>query len=210
MPTCSTIITRALRRIRVLSAAETASAEDAELGLSILNSMLLRWPALGVDAKYSALVLADTFYFFVPPAAATSEVIDALDYQGTWDANTNSPALADGTGTKGYYYRVATAGTTDLDDLASWAVNDFAVFDGSVWLKSINSSQYEQSVVDMLAVELTPDFGVDLPPVLARAASQGWMQIQAAFIKAPTAILDRAVMDTMQFNYVEQEVDAGA
>lgn len=210
MATCSTIITRALRRIRVLSAGEDASAEDADLGLDVLNSMLLRWPALGVDAKYSALALADTFYFFVPPTDATSEVIDALAYQGTWDANANSPALADSTGTKGYYYRVSTAGTTDLDDLASWAVNDFAVFDGSVWLQSINSNRYEQSVVDMLAVELSSDFGVDLPPVLARAASQGWMQIQAAFIKAPIAIIDRAAMQTMQRAYVQEDTDADA
>jgi len=194
MTTVSAIITRSLRRIRVLSAAESASAEDAALGLELLNSMLLRWPALGVDAKYAALALADTFFFFVPPADATGEVIDALAYQGTWDATANTPVLATGTGTIGYFYKVATAGTTTLDTLASWAVNDYAVFDGAVWLQSINSVRFEQAVVDMLALECSADFGVEASPIVARGASQGWMQIQAAFIKAPKSVIDSAVM----------------
>jgi hypothetical protein len=57
----------------------------------------------------------------------------AVQYQGTWNANTNSPTLTSGSGTKGYYYVVSTAGTTTLDGISSWNVGDWAVFNGTVW-----------------------------------------------------------------------------
>jgi hypothetical protein len=56
-----------------------------------------------------------------------------LNYQGTWNANTNTPTLASGVGTKGYYYVVNVAGTTTLDGISDWNVGDWAVFNGTVW-----------------------------------------------------------------------------
>lgn len=206
MATVQDIVTRSLRRLRLIGNGQDADADDAALALSILNSMLLRWPSQGVDAKYTALALTDTFAFFVPPKDASSEVIDALAYQGVWNASTNTPALSSGSGTRGYYYKVTVAGSTDLDDVTDWAVNDYAVFSGTEWLKSTDSVQFHQAVIDMLALELTPDFGKEPGAVLARAASQGWSQIQAAFIKPPTAIVDRQIMQTMQRAFVEEEI----
>jgi len=65
------------------------------------------------------------------PASLTSP----LKFQGTWNASTNTPTLADGTGTEGYVYRVSVAGTTSLDGEASWEVGDELYFDGTVWNK---------------------------------------------------------------------------
>lgn len=59
--------------------------------------------------------------------------IGALNYKGTWNASTNTPALASGVGTKGDYYVVSTAGTTTLDGISNWGIGDWAVFNGSVW-----------------------------------------------------------------------------
>ena len=42
----------------------------------------------------------------------------SLSYQGTWDALANSPALASGVGTKGYYYVVSVAGNTNLGSIS--------------------------------------------------------------------------------------------
>jgi hypothetical protein len=64
-----------------------------------------------------------------------SSVVGTLNYQGTWNASSNSPALASGTGTKGFYYVVSTAGTTTLDGIAQWNVGDWAVFNGTTWNK---------------------------------------------------------------------------
>lgn len=206
MATVESIVTRALKRIRVASPDETPTATEASDALAALNAMLLRWPSQGVDAKHAAMVLTDEFYFFVPPAAATSEVIDALSYRGTWNASSNTPTLTSGSGTKGYYYRVSTAGSTTLDDVTSWSANDFAVFNGTDWLKSVNASRFDQAVIDMLALELCQDFGKEPSAMLDRAARNGWTQVQAAYIKAPTAIVDRQVMQTMQRAFVEEEI----
>ena len=65
--------------------------------------------------------------------SSITNAIGALNYKGTWNATTNSPALASGVGTKGDYYVVGTAGTTTLDGISNWGIGDWAVFNGSVW-----------------------------------------------------------------------------
>ena len=59
----------------------------------------------------------------------------ALTYQGTWDANANSPALTDATGSAGNTY-VADTATTTLD-LGSGALSvnpgDMLIHNGTVW-----------------------------------------------------------------------------
>ena len=63
----------------------------------------------------------------------------ALVYQGTWNASTNTPALASGVGTQGYYYVVSVAGSTNLDGITDWQVTDWAVFNGTAWQKIDNT-----------------------------------------------------------------------
>lgn len=60
-------------------------------------------------------------------------------FQTTWNASTNSPALTSSVGTKGYYYIVSVAGSTNLDGITDWQVGDWAIFDGSVWRKVDNT-----------------------------------------------------------------------
>jgi hypothetical protein len=61
--------------------------------------------------------------------------LGTLVFQGTWDASTNTPTLASGVGTAGYYYVVSVAGNTDLNGITTWTVGDWALFNGSVWQK---------------------------------------------------------------------------
>ena len=70
-------------------------------------------------------------------------------YQGTWTASTNTPTLTSGVGTKGYYYVVSVAGTTNLDGETLWGVGDWAVFNGTTWQK-VNGG--DTSVVSSLTV----------------------------------------------------------
>lgn len=65
--------------------------------------------------------------------SSVANALGALNYQGTWNANTNTPTLASGVGTQGDYYVVSVAGTTDLDGITNWGVGDWAAFNGSVW-----------------------------------------------------------------------------
>jgi hypothetical protein len=62
-----------------------------------------------------------------------------LNYQGTWNASTNTPTLTSSAGTKGFYYVVSVAGTTNLNGITDWQVGDWAVFNGSVWQKIDNT-----------------------------------------------------------------------
>jgi hypothetical protein len=62
-----------------------------------------------------------------------------LNYQGTWNASTNTPTLTSSTGTKGYYYVVDVAGSTNLNGITDWQIGDWAIFNGSVWQKVDNT-----------------------------------------------------------------------
>ena len=71
----------------------------------------------------------------------------AMEYKGQWNAETNTPALADGTGTKGDFYIVSVSGTQNLGSgNVQYFENDRIIYDGSEWsrlsagdVKTINS-----------------------------------------------------------------------
>lgn len=75
-----------------------------------------------------------------------------LDYQGSWNALTNTPTLVSSTGTNGFYYIVSVAGTTNLDGITDWQVGDWAIFNGTIWQKidqtnSVTSVNGQQGAV---------------------------------------------------------------
>ena len=64
-----------------------------------------------------------------------------MTYEGTWNASTNTPALADGVGDAGMVYLVNVAGTQDLGSGSiSFNLGDWVVYNGSIWEKSLNSN----------------------------------------------------------------------
>jgi hypothetical protein len=75
----------------------------------------------------------------VPVSELPAAVLGALSYQGTWNASTNTPTLASGVGTKGYYYVVSVAGSTNLDGITDWKIGDWAVYNGTAWQKVDNT-----------------------------------------------------------------------
>jgi len=66
-------------------------------------------------------------------------LLGGVIYQGTWNATTNTPTLADGIGTKGYYYVVSVAGSTNIDGITDWNIGDWIIFNGTVWEKVDNT-----------------------------------------------------------------------
>jgi len=56
----------------------------------------------------------------------------AMEFKGTWNANTNTPTLTNGTGDIGDFYIVSTAGTS-LGQ--TFKINDRVLYDGSLWIK---------------------------------------------------------------------------
>lgn len=59
--------------------------------------------------------------------------ISSVTIIGTWNASTNTPTLASGTGTTGDTYFVSVAGTTTLDGESTWDIGDMLIFANSVW-----------------------------------------------------------------------------
>lgn len=60
--------------------------------------------------------------------------------EGNWDADTNTPTLADGVGIIGDFYEVTVPGTQNLGSgNITFAVGDFVYYDGSVWVKSTDA-----------------------------------------------------------------------
>jgi hypothetical protein len=68
-------------------------------------------------------------------ALSWASVAGGLSYQGTWNASSNTPTLASGVGSNGYYYIVATAGSTNLDGITDWQIGDWLLFNGTNWQK---------------------------------------------------------------------------
>jgi hypothetical protein len=69
----------------------------------------------------------------VPVGQLPASVLGGMNFQGTWNANTNTPTIVSGTGTKGYYYKVATAGATTINGNSNWTVGDLIVYNGTAW-----------------------------------------------------------------------------
>lgn len=88
---------------------------------------------------------------------ASQLALSGLEYQGTWNANTNTPTLTSSTGTQGYYYVVSVAGSTNLDGETDWDVGDWAVFNGSTWEKADHSDSVTSVAGKTGAVTLDHD-----------------------------------------------------
>ena len=195
MTTARDICRNALLRLRMIAPGEPFSSADAATGLTRLNDMMHGWKAVGVNIGHTDFVQTDTFQFFVPPDGLSRDALAALSDQGNWDADANTPALASATGTVGQYYRVSVAGSTELDDVSTWSQNERAVFDG-VWLKGPSSRQFEQAVTAMLALDLSADYGAELPPAVVKLAQDGWRSLQARFGTAAVDNFDVGIVRT--------------
>jgi hypothetical protein len=64
------------------------------------------------------------------PPSLTGGVV----YKGAWDASTNTPSLANGSGTAGWEYSISTTGTQNLGaGNQAYAQGGFVIYNGSVW-----------------------------------------------------------------------------
>lgn len=99
----------------------------------------------------------------------------AMEYKGNWNASTNTPTLADGTGDVGDFYLVSVAGTRNLGSgNIQFFVNDRVIYDGSVWsrlsagdVKTVNNLLPTNGNVTLTA------FDVDAVPSIARGLANG-------------------------------------
>lgn len=189
--TAGDIVNRALVRCGEVGLSQEIPADLFASALGALNRMLRGWKSQDINIGHTTdYATASEVMFVVPSPAIRGDTIDVLASQGSWDANANSPALASGSGTKGYYYRVTTAGSTTLDGVTSWAADDYAVFDGRYWQKAYNSNHLEWAIEALLVKRLADEFSQSLAPTLLEEAVDGMRAIQAAWFIPPYASFD--------------------
>lgn len=101
------------------------------------------------------------------PAAQLPNTV--MEFKGQWNASTNSPTLANGTGNPGDTYIVSVAGTQNLGSgSVSYEVRDYVMYDGSIWQKSdasdaITSVFGRQGVVVATAGDYTASQVTNVP-----------------------------------------------
>lgn len=67
--------------------------------------------------------------------------LSAVEYKGAWNANTNTPTLASGTGTFGDEYIVSVQGTQNIGEGSiTYRVGDRVIYNGSIWQRIPASS----------------------------------------------------------------------
>ncbi len=77
--------------------------------------------SLGSDGKLSASQI---------PSSLTGAVV----FKGTWNASTNTPTLADGSGTAGWQYAVSVGGTVNLGSGSiTFVAGDNIIYNGTIW-----------------------------------------------------------------------------
>jgi hypothetical protein len=95
--------------------------------------------------------------------SSITNALGALNYKGTWNASTNSPTLADGTGAKGDYYVVSTAGTQTFGGVQLFfGIGDWIAYNGAVWQRVEGGSDGNFANVTMTST----DAGAAAAPLL--------------------------------------------
>lgn len=98
------------------------------------NGDALRYDQLGTALGIATLDAGGK----IPAAQLPNSV---MDYLGTWAASTNTPTLADGTGSAGDVYISSDAGTVNFGSgNIIFAAGDWVVYSGAIWEKSVNSN----------------------------------------------------------------------
>lgn len=124
------------------------NADDGDINIVKVNTSDV--PEFGVQPIFGGSQLATESYV----DTEISNLGAVFVYEGSWNANTNTPTLADGGGTAGQVYRVSVAGTQDLGSGSiTYEVGDKVVYnDAGVWEKwDVIDNEFATSDTDDLA-----------------------------------------------------------
>ena len=125
----------------------TVNANDVavdvdDVTIQIVSGEVAAKTAAVVNAG-TALATGDQIYDFVTGQIAN--IPSGLSFEGSWNADTDTPSLAGTTPANGVFYIVSVAGSTDLSGITDWEVGDWAIYvsDGAgadAWQKIDNTS----------------------------------------------------------------------
>lgn len=99
-----------------------------------------------------------------------------MEYKGVWNASTNTPTLANGTGDTGDVYRISVAGTQNLGSgNITFDIGDYVIYNGTTWEKSdttdaVASVNGQTGVVSLTTANISEVTNLYYTDARARAA----------------------------------------
>lgn len=119
---------------------EATGSGTGAVSVTLTNSAVVGKVLTGLSISGGTIASTDSILTaFGKLQNQVNGLVGGVMYQGTWNASTNTPALSSSTGTKGHYYVVSVAGSTNLDGITDWKLGDWAIFNGSTWEKVDNT-----------------------------------------------------------------------
>jgi hypothetical protein len=107
---------------------------------TLKNSSVVGKVLTGLSVTGSAVVSTDSVLAAIGKLQnQVNGLAGGVEYQGTWNASTNTPTLTSSVGTQGFYYVVSVAGSTNLDGITTWELGDWAIFNGATYQKVDNT-----------------------------------------------------------------------
>jgi hypothetical protein len=141
--------------ITALTGEATASGPNSA-SVTLTNSAVIGKVLTGLNITGGSVSASDSILTaFGKTQNQINALVGGVMFQSVWDAATNNPILTSSVGTKGYYYIVNVAGSTNLNGITSWNVGDWAIFDGTVWQKVDNTDAVSSVNGQTGAVSLT-------------------------------------------------------
>jgi len=125
--------------ITSLTGEATASGPGAA-SVTLSNSAVTGKVLTGLNVTGNAIVSTDSILTaFGKLQNQVNQLVGGLQYEGTWNAATNTPTITSSVGTDGTFYIVSVAGTTNINGINDWQVGDWIVFHDTSWQKVDNS-----------------------------------------------------------------------
>jgi len=119
---------------------EASGSGPGTASVTLLNSAVTGKVLTGLTVTGTSVVATDSILTaFGKLQGQVNALVGGLQYQGTWNASTNTPTITSSVGTDGYFYIVSVAGTTNINGITDWQVGDWIVFHGTVWQKVDNT-----------------------------------------------------------------------
>jgi predicted heme/steroid binding protein len=121
---------------------EATGSGPGSAAVTLSNSAVISKVLTGFNTIGGSIAATDTILqAFGKAQSQINSLVSGVSFRGTWNASTNTPALASGVGTGGHYYVVSVAGSTTLNGVSSWSVGDWVVFNGvsSAWQRVPNT-----------------------------------------------------------------------
>lgn len=184
MATVREVITRALRRIRVVGLLESPSSEIEKHTLSAFNDMLSAYEADGLTTE-TVILTGNT--------SVDSRTVTGLNGTLYSAGNLVVGMEVNGTGVSARVHEIKSDNEIVLSDVATATGTAVTLTFSALPM----DDSLTQALVAVLAVRMAGDFGATVDPVLAHDARHGQAQIDGAFLKVPTkGLLDQSLVRT--------------